>query len=125
MACGPGLRLANVATHTCAAGACGVGTCATGFSNCDGMAVNGCETNTQTSITHCGARGMACTLANAAATCTGGACAVGSCNAGFGNRDGMAATAARLDTQTSNAHCGACNNACPSGRPAPRARASR
>jgi len=115
--CSRACALANVATQSCASGACGVGACATGFGNCDTNAANGCETNTQTNTAHCGGCGMACGLANVAThTCAAGSCGVGTCAMGFGNCDGMAANGCETNTQTSAAHCGACNNACPSGQ---------
>src|SRR5213075_1430812 len=62
-------------TTSCTAGAC-VPTCLTGFANCDGIAANGCETNTQTSTANCGSCGSACSLASATAVCSSGACAI-------------------------------------------------
>ncbi|MEZ4408750.1 MAG: fibrinogen-like YCDxxxxGGGW domain-containing protein [Polyangiales bacterium] len=80
------------------------------------MAANGCETDTQTTAAHCGACGRACALANAAAGCAAGACTVASCASGFADCDGTAANGCEANTQTSDLHCGACNNACAGGR---------
>ncbi|MEZ4390488.1 MAG: FG-GAP-like repeat-containing protein [Polyangiales bacterium] len=112
--CGGACSLAN-ATPACAGGACTVGSCNAGFGNCDGNASNGCETNTRTTPAHCGGCGNACTVPNATPACSGGACAVGSCNAGFGNCDGNASNGCETDVSSSAAHCGACGNACGTG----------
>jgi hypothetical protein len=63
---------------SCSGGVCSLA-CNTGFGNCDSDAANGCETNTQTSTTHCGACGRTCT---ATQTCSAGNC-VSRCPAGM------------------------------------------
>jgi len=103
-ACGTQCRLAN-ATAACAAGRCTVGMCNAGSGNCDMSDDNGCETELQTSPTHCGACGNACPMGQ---VCTAGMCA---CPAGQTLCAGRC-----VSTQTDNAHCGACNNACPAGQ---------
>jgi hypothetical protein len=161
--CGRACSLPN-ATATCAMGACAVATCAANFSNCDGNATNGCETDTRSAVAHCGrcdnacpprpngvpacslgacavtcvagfaecdgeatngceaattsdpancgGCGRACAFANAAATCRAGSCALGTCNAGFGDCDTNATNGCETDTRASVTHCGACGNAC-------------
>jgi len=47
------------ATATCSAGKCSL-VCDAGYDDCDGEAVNGCETNLATSPFHCGACGNGC-----------------------------------------------------------------
>ncbi len=69
--CGRTCALPNTATSGCAASLCTVATCATNFGNCDGVAMNGCETDTRTALAHCGACGVAC---GAGLTCTASAC---------------------------------------------------
>jgi hypothetical protein len=54
-------------------GACTVASCTAGFANCDGDATNGCEVNTSTSASHCGACNTACG--------TGKSCYSGLCSA--------------------------------------------
>jgi len=105
---------------TCRASACVVASCDPGRGDCDGDAANGCETSTQTSAAHCGGCGMACALPNATARCDAGRCAVATCNEGFADCDGVAMNGCEVNTRTSAAHCGACNNACatPNGAPA-------
>ncbi|MBX3272319.1 MAG: putative metal-binding motif-containing protein [Sandaracinaceae bacterium] len=85
--CGASCSLTN-ASESCSTGACLVGSCNSGWGNCDGSHSNGCETNTNTSVAHCNTCGNACSLANANPTCAGGACAISSCRSGWCNLDG-------------------------------------
>ena len=91
------------ASATCSAGACGVATCDTGFADCDGMAMNGCETNLGGDSTNCGACGHRCSL--------GTACSMGMCaSVCSGGATFCADRCAALDTDVGN--CGACGHAC-------------
>ncbi|HET6922980.1 MAG TPA: hypothetical protein VFI16_07525, partial [Anaeromyxobacteraceae bacterium] len=51
-------------------------------------------------------------LPNAAPACVSGACALGACNAGFADCDASGPNGCEVNTGTSLAHCGACNQAC-------------
>ncbi|MFO0561213.1 MAG: FG-GAP-like repeat-containing protein [Polyangiales bacterium] len=105
---------------TCAMGSCGV-RCDADFGNCDGAPTNGCEVNLQTSAAHCGGCGMACPArANASVVCSGGACALGACNANFANCDGNATNGCEVNTSNTAAHCGGCGRNCalPNATPA-------
>ncbi len=112
-ACGAACSLAN-ATPTCSGGACAVATCNLNYGNCDGLAANGCEVNTNTSPTNCGSCGSACSLANATPACTGGACAIGACTAGYGNCNGRTSDGCEAPL-SSGTNCGACGNRCAAG----------
>ncbi len=112
-ACGAACALPN-ATPTCSGGACAVATCSVGYGNCDGVATNGCETNTSTTAAHCGACGAACSLANAIPACVGGACAIAACSAGYGDCDGRASNGCETALSTST-NCGSCGNRCGAG----------
>jgi hypothetical protein len=59
-------------TPACTSGVCRIAVCPAGFSDCDGIAANGCETNTNASPTNCGACGHVCTA-------TPSVCAAGKC----------------------------------------------
>ncbi len=110
-ACTTRCDLAN-ATAACTMGQCAVAMCAAGFGDCDGNAANGCETNTGTSVSHCGACGTVCMGAdNAVPACAAGRCAI-TCNAGFGNCDGNAANGCEVNTTNTASHCGGCGRAC-------------
>jgi hypothetical protein len=90
----------------CTAGACVLtGACAAGRGDCDGNAANGCEADLATPE-RCGACATRC--ADPTPLCAAGSCTSG-CSGATPTRCGMAC----VDTQTSVAHCGACNNACP------------
>src|SRR5207245_2021078 len=95
------------ATTSCAAGTCGF-ICNAGFADCNAVATDGCETDIRTSPVNCGGCGMACSFANASATCMAGACAIGTCNAGFGNCDGLSANGCETNTLASASNCGTC-----------------
>ncbi|MBI5537357.1 MAG: hypothetical protein HY898_31835 [Deltaproteobacteria bacterium] len=60
------------ASAACTAGQCSLGACNAGFANCDANGANGCEVNTLTDATNCGACGNVCG--------TGG-CQAGQCSA--------------------------------------------
>src|SRR5204863_524676 len=106
---GCGIACSNAhGSTTCTAGAC-VPTCNAGFADCDGNPKNGCERSI-TTTTDCGACNAACNLATATPACVSQACAVSSCNAGFGNCDGVASNGCETNTNTSITNCGTCTN---------------
>ena len=103
--------------RACGNGACVPGVCLTGFADCNTMIVDGCEVSTQSDPNNCGACGRACTsLPNASAMCAGGACTIGMCNANFANCDGQAMNGCEVNLQSDRTNCGACGNACDTGR---------
>ncbi|MFO0759467.1 MAG: LamG-like jellyroll fold domain-containing protein [Byssovorax sp.] len=97
----------------CAGGSCAIGACDLGFSDCDGAAANGCETSL-TTLTDCGACGVACALPGATSTCAGGTCKVASCNAGTFDCDGNAANGCEALPCADGSHC-ASGAGCKSG----------
>ncbi|MBL8602616.1 MAG: hypothetical protein JNK72_11900 [Myxococcales bacterium] len=99
-------------TPGCAAGVCTVASCAAGFANCNARASDGCEVNTQSDVSNCGACARSCVLANATPACRAGACDVAACSNGFGDCDGNAANGCEVDLRASAAHCGACGRGC-------------
>jgi hypothetical protein len=87
--------------------------CNPGFGNCDGNAENGCETNLDTSSSHCGTCGNACPARpNATATCSMGECGF-TCNPGYADCDSNPANGCEVNLNESPSHCGRCGNACP------------
>src|SRR5262249_13015416 len=107
--CGP---VAN-GTAGCATGHCQVATCNTGFGNCDGNAANGCESNLQTDVNNCGACGTVCgPVANGTAGCATGHCQVATCNTGFRNCHGTAATGCESIPLPDVLTSGACGTVC-------------
>lgn len=99
------------ATAGCSAGVCGVGTCNTGWGDCNSVAADGCETNTLTNKDNCGVCGNACALANATAACTAGACSIASCNGGFDDCNKIASDGCETSLK-SLTNCGACGTEC-------------
>ncbi len=112
-ACGRACPAPTGSSATCVAGVCGIGACLAGRADCDRDATNGCEADTATGVSSCGACGTVCpTRANATATCAAGACGF-TCAAGFADCDMNPANGCEVDTRTSATSCGRCGNACP------------
>ncbi|MEZ4394166.1 MAG: hypothetical protein R3A48_24090 [Polyangiales bacterium] len=110
-ACGRRCDPAN-ATAACVMGACAVGSCNAGFGDCDGNVTNGCETDTRSSVAHCGGCGTACaSRPNSLAGCASGACVL-ACLAGFADCDADPMNGCEVDTRTSVLNCGSCGRAC-------------
>jgi hypothetical protein len=92
------------ATPTCASGACSIGQCDPGWSDCDHNPSNGCETSLVAPST-CGSCGQNCSASQA---CAEAGC-VDQCPAGTFNCAGSC-----QDIQSSPLACGSCTNAsCP------------
>ncbi len=108
-ACGTTCSRAN-ATATCGAGSCAILACNPGWSNCDGIDANGCETPINT-LTDCGDCGVTCLRGNAAATCASGVCSTESCNSGFADCDGTDSNGCETSTRALN-NCGGCGVTC-------------
>lgn len=113
-ACNQACSPAN-STGVCAGGMCGIMMCTGTFADCNMNAADGCEIDKSTSAQNCGMCGNMCSFPNAQATCAGGVCGLGACNAGFGNCDGMAANGCEKTTSADVNNCGACGNVCPAG----------
>jgi hypothetical protein len=103
------------ASSVCADGLCGLGPCRPGFGNCDSDSTNGCEIETASDDANCGACGNRCELAGASSRCEQSACVVTSCNAGFGDCDGVDSNGCEENLLTTAIHCGACNRVCGPG----------
>jgi hypothetical protein len=86
-------------------------TCDPGFADCDLNPANGCEVDTNTSVTNCGGCGMMCGNANGTPACTAGHCTI-TCFAGFADCDMNPLNGCEVNTQTSPFNCGSCGNAC-------------
>jgi hypothetical protein len=99
------------ANSGCAAGACTVGTCQTGYADCDGLPGDGCEIDTQTDPNNCGGCGHVCVTPNGVPGCSAGQCTV-ACNPGYANCNGLASDGCEVDTNTNDQNCGACNFNC-------------
>jgi hypothetical protein len=109
--CGVHCMIAN-GTASCVNGMCAVGTCATGFADCDGQVSNGCETPVGGDVNNCGTCGHVCSITNGTAKCTGGTCAVAACNPGFTDCNNQPGDGCETSTSTDPNNCGGCNHQC-------------
>ena len=75
------------ATARCEDTGCVIQTCDDGFGDCNGDPADGCEAALDT-LSDCGACGTTCSVADGTAACSGGICAVASCDDGFGDCNG-------------------------------------
>jgi hypothetical protein len=104
------------ATPACAAGQCAL-ECLTGFGDCNNNTADGCEVSTSSSTSHCGACNKACpSYFHATAACQSGTCKLGSCDALWGNCNGVTADGCETSLALDKANCGTCNNVCTGGK---------
>ena len=96
----------------CAASTCTLTRCEEGFADCDMSLATGCEVNTRSDVTNCGACGTRCAVPSGSPACVAGVCGIEACTAPFGNCDGDVRNGCETDTRTSTAHCGACGMTC-------------
>jgi Stigma-specific protein, Stig1 len=114
--CGMSCGTVNNGTAGCTAGTCVIASCTGSFRDCDGQFSNGCETDTNTSVQHCGGCGMSCGAVNhGTAGCTAGTCVIASCDGTFRDCDGQFNTGCEVDTSTDAHNCGGCGMTCNTG----------
>ncbi len=94
----------------CVAGSCEATACDTGFKDCNGMAVDGCETNTASDGDNCGSCGHGCP--QGMQFCGGGQCSAISCVAPLADCNGLASDQCEVDTSMDIANCGTCGHVC-------------
>lgn len=103
----------NAGPSTCVSGNCVMGPCLSGFQDCDGNPLNGCESNLSTSPNACGACGVLCSSNHVASvTCVNGICN-GPCSPGFAdcnNNKQVDGCETNLGTDPTN--CGGCGIFC-------------
>ena len=103
-------------------GACGAlcpvsgSVCAGGVCSCPPATPTACPTptdvtllacvNTQTDANNCASCGNACGVANSVGACSAGVCSIASCNAGYGNCNGIAADGCETDLSIDVNNCG-------------------
>jgi hypothetical protein len=92
----------------CTGGECLVASCDPNRGDCDGLGTNGCETDLQTTLEHCGGCGEACSGPDV--RCIGGECMVG-CPEGMGNCDDDASNGCETPLNTLE-DCGGCGSLC-------------
>lgn len=94
---------------TCAEGLCAP-SCTAGFADCDGMAVNGCETDLNT-VARCGDCAVRCSNAHGDTSCDAGVCSP-TCDATHTDCDGDPNNGCETNTDSDPRHCGTCTNTC-------------
>ncbi len=100
-------------TTTCSAGACGLEpiACGEGTADCDS---NGSCEASLSSVTSCGACGVACPAVDNASSNCNGSCGF-ACDDGFTDCDGDAPNGCEVQTASDSLNCGACGNSCYGG----------
>ena len=110
MRCTPG---DNVRTAACDVSTCVVGTCETGFADCNSSDGDGCEINTTSDVRHCGGCDLPCELDNVAAQdCVASSCEINACNPGFEDCNDDDSDGCEIDLQTDSMNCGRCGKVC-------------
>ncbi len=100
------------ATSTCNVGACELISCQFGHLDCNGVYSDGCEVNILNDFTNCGACNNLCTVNNGSPICSGGFCAVDSCDGGFADCNGTPFDGCEVNVLTDANNCGACGSDC-------------
>jgi hypothetical protein len=102
----------NGGTASCNAdGTCGLA-CHPGRADCENGLADGCETDTNVSVLHCGACGTVCTALPNIPACNGGVCGISGC--GESTRDCDASDDVECETEISDdeENCGGCGQVC-------------
>ncbi len=108
--------LKNATARCGGAGQCAIAACIGTNQDCNGVADDGCEIDTDHDPQHCGdCDAPACVVPNATPDCAAGRCAVRSCNSGFDDCNGLAADGCETTLGTDSSNCGKCKTICPSG----------
>jgi hypothetical protein len=101
------------ATGQCVASQCTFA-CLPGFLNCNSLAGDGCEVNSNGDPTNCGGCGMVCSSSNITPACTGGSC-TGTCSAGFADCNGnKRSDGCEVNLQGDPNNCAGCGTTCSS-----------
>jgi hypothetical protein len=103
----------NISQYACIASTCGIMTCSAGYSDCDQSYATGCERNVSADVNNCGNCNVVCTTPNGTPACVSSQCAVGACNLGFANCNGLVPDGCEANTNTNVDHCGNCPTICP------------
>lgn len=96
----------------CKDGTCGQTTCAAGKGDCNGEAVDACETTLTNDVDNCGACGNKCEAVNANVDCVKGVCVITGCKGNFADCGGGFDDGCETNTDTSTSHCGGCGKGC-------------
>jgi len=132
-ACGFSCPPAVHAQVGCQNATCLLSACQVGFSDCDGLASNGCEVASGVDLKNCGACGnvcgkdqvcvnggctcKVCNIANARTHCVNGNCTFDRCLPGFGDCNHDVSDGCEADLSSDPANCDGCGNACDPSAP--------
>ncbi len=86
--------------------------CDPGRGDCINGALDGCETNTNASVIHCGMCGHICPTAVGTPACFDGVCGVSTCTDPRAECDGDDDTTCETDVTDDPSNCGACGTEC-------------
>lgn len=109
-ACGVECNLPH-ATESCGTGVCALVSCDQGWSSCDGILANGCETNIASDWHHCGGCSTPCDSLNGTPWCFSGTCMC-SGSPGYGNCDGDCSNGLETNLSLNLENCGVCGMVC-------------
>jgi hypothetical protein len=113
LGCGKKCLVANGA-DACNQG-CLVESCTMPFADCNRSFADGCETDTTTSVDHCGGCDAPCAAPNnATAGCAAGKCGIGACKGAFRDCNAKANDGCEIDSSNDLMNCGSCGTKCPS-----------
>ncbi|HEY3444871.1 MAG TPA: hypothetical protein VGK67_00850 [Myxococcales bacterium] len=96
----------------CQQGVCELASCDPGFDDCNGVLQDGCEEDLRSTAEHCGTCETSCSAAQGAARCLDSACAVASCDTGWGDCDHLPGNGCEADLSIDALNCSACGKAC-------------
>ena len=98
------------ASGNCVGGICKVGSCESGYGNCDFDGFTGCETNIITDISNCGSCGNLCSNSHGNTSCGSGTCQP-ICSGQYGDCNGDSSDGCEASL-LSNYNCGYCGGIC-------------
>lgn len=106
--CGTTCPGTNAASFGCQAGQCTVSLCNAGFGNCNNNGYDGCETNVNSDIYHCGNCATVCSKSGGTTPTCDGTCHL---NCTLSNRDcnNDPNDGCEIETLTDRLHCGSCD----------------
>ena len=112
-ACGASCVFDN-GSGSCLNSACVIAACDANFDDCNADGWDGCETDLDTDLGHCGTCDNACSdvYPNSDVTCVSGTCEMGACNLGFADCNGNQADGCEVDLNADPDNCGACASVC-------------